>query len=158
MNPADQPSRIPTFQKGSVLLEGLISILIFSFGILGIAGLQGTSINNSRDAKFRNEAAFLANQVSGYVWTDRNNGGPNNIAAYGFNAGVATCVAGAGAPAAPVNLASWLADVAATLPQATADRQRIVVGAGNLVTITVCWRSPQDSTYHSHTVTTQING
>lgn len=158
MSHANHPSSNASFQKGSVLLEGLISILIFSFGILGIAGLQGTTINNSRDAKFRNDAAFLANQISGYVWTDRIIGNTNNVPAYSFNAGVATCAAGAAAPAAPANLVSWLADVAATLPQAAANRQRIVVGAGNLVTITVCWRSPQDSTYHSHTVTTQING
>ncbi|MEK6664246.1 MAG: type IV pilus modification protein PilV [Pseudomonadota bacterium] len=158
MSHVTHPCRTATSQQGSVLLEGLISILIFSFGILAIAGLQGTTINTSRDAKFRNDAAFLANQMSGYVWTDRNNGGTNNIAAYGFNAGAATCAAGAAAPGAPANLVSWLADVAATLPQATANRQRIVVGANNLVTITVCWRSPQDATYHSHTVTTQING
>lgn len=148
-----QPSRTAASQRGSVLLEGMISILIFSFGILAIAGLQGSAINNSRDAKFRNDAAFLANQISAYMWADR-----NNLAAYGFNPGAATCAAGAAAPGTPANLVNWLTDVGATLPQATANRQRIVVGAGNLVTITVCWQSPQDAAYRSHTVTTQING
>ena len=34
-------------QKGIVLLEALIAILIFSFGILAIAGLQGAMVKNT---------------------------------------------------------------------------------------------------------------
>ena len=150
-----RPIRTTASQRGSILLEGMISILIFSFGILAIASLQGSAINNSRDAKFRNDAAFLANQISAYMWADR-----NNLAAYNFNADADICAAGDAAPIAPTNLVSWLADVNATLPQAIANRQSVSVdvGAGNLVVITVCWQSPQDATYRNHTVTTQING
>lgn len=152
MSPHNLSSHCTISQQGSVLLESLFAILIFSFGILAIAALQGTAINNSRDAKFRNDAAFLANQASGYLWADR-----NNIAAYSLNPSAAPCTGG-GTPTAPANLVNWLADVRAALPEASADKQRIVIGAGNLVTITVCWKSPQDVKYHSHSVTTQING
>jgi type IV pilus assembly protein PilV len=44
-----------------MLLEALIAILIFSFGILGLVGLQANAINLSTDAKYRADAALLAN-------------------------------------------------------------------------------------------------
>jgi type IV pilus assembly protein PilV len=49
-------------QNGAVLLEALISILIFSVGILGLMGLQAASVRNSNDARLRADAVFLANQ------------------------------------------------------------------------------------------------
>lgn len=56
-----------------MLLEALIAILIFSFGILAIVGLQAASIKNGSDAKFRTDASFLANELIGQMWADRAN-------------------------------------------------------------------------------------
>ena len=55
-------------QRGSMLLEALISILIFSIGILSIVGLQASSINMSSDAQYRSEASLLANQYVSSIW------------------------------------------------------------------------------------------
>lgn len=52
-------------QSGVMLLEALIAILIFSFGVLGIVGMQATAINTVQDAKFRSDAALLANELIG---------------------------------------------------------------------------------------------
>jgi type IV pilus assembly protein PilV len=52
-------------QKGSVLLEALIAILIFSFGILAIAGLQGAMMKNTADATYRAEASYVVQQYLG---------------------------------------------------------------------------------------------
>lgn len=60
-------------QKGMMLLEGLIAILIFSLGILAIVGVQSASIRHVTDAKYRVDASFLANQVVGQMWTNREN-------------------------------------------------------------------------------------
>lgn len=60
-------------QKGSMLLEALIAVLVFSFGILGIVGLQAVSIKNISEAKYRTDAAFLANELIGQMWVDRTN-------------------------------------------------------------------------------------
>lgn len=60
-------------QRGIVLLEGMIAILIFSFGILAIVGLQAASIRHTTDAKYRVDASFLANQSIGMMWADRTN-------------------------------------------------------------------------------------
>jgi type IV pilus assembly protein PilV len=59
----------PLQQQGSVLLEVMIAILIFSFGLLAIMGLQAASIVNLSEAKYRNEASFYANRLIGDMWT-----------------------------------------------------------------------------------------
>lgn len=56
---------LKTTQGGSVLLEAMISILIFSFGVLGIVGLQTALISSASEAKYRNEAGFFANRLLG---------------------------------------------------------------------------------------------
>jgi type IV pilus assembly protein PilV len=61
---------LPRKQQGSMLLEALISILIFSIGILAIIGLQASSIKMSSDAKYRSDASMLANQLISLMWTD----------------------------------------------------------------------------------------
>jgi type IV pilus assembly protein PilV len=142
------------YQSGIVLLEGLIAILIFSIGILAIVGLQAASINNSRDAKFRVDASFLANQIIGQMWADR-----SNLSAYSHFATAAGCAAaGSAASTSFTPMNNWLADVTGNLPSATSSYQSINIGTNNLVTVTVCWKAPQDASYHSHTVTAQING
>jgi type IV pilus assembly protein PilV len=57
-------------QTGSVLLEAMIAILIFSFGILAISGLQGVMIKNTTDAQFRSEASYIAQQQIGKMWAN----------------------------------------------------------------------------------------
>lgn len=58
----------PKKQHGSMLLEALISVVIFSMGILAIIGLQAASVRASTDAKYRTEASFLANELVGKMW------------------------------------------------------------------------------------------
>lgn len=67
----------PKLQQGVVLLEALIAILIFSFGILALAGLQGAMIKHTTNANYRSEASHLAQQKLGLMWSD-----PNNLANY----------------------------------------------------------------------------
>jgi type IV pilus assembly protein PilV len=78
MNRYSSPTRsAQKSQKGAVLLEALIAILIFSMGILAIAGLQATMVKNTSDAKYRSDAAFIAQQALGRMWAD-----PGNLAFY----------------------------------------------------------------------------
>lgn len=55
-------------QHGVALIEALISILIFSFGVLGLIGLEARAINFSVDAEDRNRAALLASEVASNMW------------------------------------------------------------------------------------------
>lgn len=58
-------------QKGMALIEVLVSILIFSVGILGLIGLQSRAIQLSGDAEDRNRAALLANELISEMWLRR---------------------------------------------------------------------------------------
>ncbi|MDM0033580.1 type IV pilus modification protein PilV [Variovorax sp. J22P271] len=55
-------------QAGVALLEVLVAILLFSFGILGLIGLQARAISYSTDAEDRNRAAMLANEIATTMW------------------------------------------------------------------------------------------
>jgi type IV pilus assembly protein PilV len=131
-------------QGGVALLEALVGILIFSVGILALMGLQAQSIRNTVEAKYRNEAAYLANRIVGQMWVDR-----TNIAAYDTDGG------------ANLNMIAWRNQVAATLPgivAAGANSPTIDVAA-NQVTVTVFWRMPgADSAVRQLQVVAQING
>lgn len=64
-------------QKGSVLLEALIAVLIFSLGILALVGLQAAMIKNTGAAKYRADASYIAQKRIGEMWAD-----PSNLASY----------------------------------------------------------------------------
>jgi len=55
-------------QRGSFLLEAMISLLIIGFGVLGSIGLLARSMQTIDDAKFRGEAAYLASSLVGQMW------------------------------------------------------------------------------------------
>lgn len=66
-------------QKGSILLEALIAVVIFSFGILAISGLQAAMMKNTTDATYRAEAAYVVQQYLGQMM----------VKPYGFGQGMA---------------------------------------------------------------------
>lgn len=51
-------------QLGATMLEVLVSILIFSFGILGLVGMQARATQYSIDAEDRNRAALFADDLA----------------------------------------------------------------------------------------------
>lgn len=50
--------------RGGTLLEVLVSVLIFSFGILGLVAMQARATQYSIDAEDRNRAALLADDLA----------------------------------------------------------------------------------------------
>ena len=58
------------YQAGAILLEALIAILIFSFGILAITGLQGAMVKNTTDSNYRAEASYVVQQQVGRMWAN----------------------------------------------------------------------------------------
>lgn len=57
-------------QRGVVLLEAMIAILIFSLGVLALVGLQAAMIKNTADSKFRADASYIAQKRIGEMWSD----------------------------------------------------------------------------------------
>src|SRR5579871_4502097 len=68
MNVPMQGSVGPGGQQGIALMEALIAIVIFSFGLLGLIGLESKAINFSVDAEDRNRAAVFANDIASNMW------------------------------------------------------------------------------------------
>lgn len=148
-------------QRGSALLEALIAILIFSMGIIALMGLQAASIKNSIDAKYRADAAYLTNQIIGQMWVDR-----SNLDSYKHYPTVGTVCAPGGAASTNANVTSWLNQFTTStsssyLPGATSAKQQISVTTPftntKQVTVTICWKGPQESNYHNFVATAQIN-
>lgn len=71
-------NKITNKQTGAMLLEVLISILIFSFGLLGLVGLQAVSSQNSVNSQDRTTAANLANELVADMWL-KNSSTPSKV-------------------------------------------------------------------------------
>lgn len=55
-------------QRGVLLLEVLIALLIFALGVLGLVGLQASATKQSGQTKYRADATLLANDLIGQMW------------------------------------------------------------------------------------------
>lgn len=60
-------------QRGVLLLEVLIALLIFSLGVLGLVGLQASAAKQSGQTKYRADATLLANDLVGQMRLTSNN-------------------------------------------------------------------------------------
>lgn len=58
-------------QSGMSLIEVLISMLIFSFAILGLVGFQANAVKISFGAEDRTRAALMANEIIATMWTQK---------------------------------------------------------------------------------------
>lgn len=124
--------QIQRSQAGAGLIEVLVSILIFSFGILGMVALYARGTQLSVDAEDRNRAALLANEIATQMWTMQS------------------------ANLAPAAIAAWQARVADAqaggLPQGAGN----VVVNGNVADITITWRPPSRAASDASRLTTQV--
>jgi type IV pilus assembly protein PilV len=63
-----QARRTAARERGFTLIEVLVSLLVFSVGILGMAGFQALSTRNSVEASERTRAALMANELVAAMW------------------------------------------------------------------------------------------
>ncbi|SEM24594.1 type IV pilus assembly protein PilV [Luteibacter sp. UNCMF331Sha3.1] len=133
--------------RGFVLLDALIAALIFSFGILGIVALQASATKLGGDAKYRTDAALLADRLIADMW-----GAVPTAIATDFATG------GTAYNAWKDNLVDCAKAKVTTncLPGVTDNPPTVVVGANNLVTITVKWKGPADVDPHQYITISQI--
>lgn len=106
-------------QHGFTLIEILVALLIFSFGLLGFVGLQARAIQFSVGAEDSNRAALLANDMAATMVLK--------------NTVDTTALA--------TDIAAWQARAAsatAGLPNGTASASN----TGNVATLTLTWRAP----------------
>lgn len=126
---------IPHKQRGGTLVEALVSVLLFMFGILGLIGLQGRMGSAATDAQLRGEATNLADQLISQMWLDQ-----ANISQY-------TVASGSCSTSSNAYCSDWLNMVKKTLPAGTAT----VTVAGNAVQVEVSWKVASSSTHRVQT-------
>ena len=76
-------------ESGYLLIEVLVSILLFSLGLLGLVGIQANSIRALTEARLRSDAVLAANELVGRMWVDR-----TNLSSYAGTTTVATLPGG----------------------------------------------------------------
>ncbi|WP_372527570.1 pilus assembly protein PilV [Piscinibacter sp.] len=120
---------------GFVLIEALVALLIFAFGVLGLVGLQVAMTKAQTSSKFRADAAFLASELIGTMWTDVPH--IDSYASTGCSA-YARCN-------------SWTTKVASVLPSGTS----AVTVVSGVVTISITWAQSGEAT-NKYTTTLAI--
>lgn len=117
-------------QSGIVLLEALIAILIFSFGVLGIVGLQSAMIKGTSQAKYRADASYIAQRRISMMWAN-----PTNLNASTYN---------------ETNT------LVSELPAGQRTTAVTMDGNDANVTVTVSWTAPGEDT-HSYSANANIS-
>lgn len=132
-----------------MLLEVLIGMLLFLIGIVGIVSLQAASAKHTTDAKYRTEAAYLANAIIGRMWSDT-----SSLSSYALPPATAvTCPAASGA----TERDKWVCEVGTILPNTTGANAPTIVINGPTVTVTVQWQKDVADPVHNHVITTDIS-
>jgi type IV pilus assembly protein PilV len=131
--------------SGASLIEVMISIFIFSIGILALVGVQATSLRAVTDARFRSDAALLANELitearlsnRASIKLDFDSRSPS-----------------------PVRYQAWHARMVTNnkLPGVAANPPVVAVSNVNEMTVTIRWQSPTDTVVRQHVVMTQFAG
>ena len=110
-------------RRGFTLLEVLIALLVFSLGLLGLAGLMVVSVKTNQSAYLRTQASFLAQGMA-----DRMRANLGQINEYNGDydastAGSEACASTACDPAALVerDKAVWSTQLVQMLPSPTAN-------------------------------------
>jgi len=150
-------------QKGVMLIEALIAILIFSIGILAVVGMQSIAIKNVTESRSRSEASFLANELLAQMWIDQNinpvtQANTSNVTVGNYNY--------AGTGSVPARIAAWVTRVQGKLPGSTQPgvKPKVTItnpsASGATVKIELFWQNPEEATLglppHSHVLMASI--
>ncbi|MGZ8814917.1 MAG: type IV pilus modification PilV family protein [Mycobacterium sp.] len=122
-------------QAGMSLVEVLVATVIFVVGILGLLSANATALSVFSDARFRVDAALLADRLISEAWVDR-----ANVAAYAYAGGNVTAH----------RISPWLTDVQRLLPGSDA----IVQVVGTSLRVTVSWQTPNGERHQHSAVAT----
>lgn len=101
-------SRKTLGQRGISMVEVLVTMVVISFGLLGVAGLLATGLRNNQSSEWRTQASILAYDITERMRANR------QAALDGFYA-TATSASGVAA----TDKTDWSALLAAKLPSGT---------------------------------------
>lgn len=130
--------------SGFTLVEVLVSVMILSVGLLGLAGLQAFGVKASGSGYYYTQAIALANNMA-----DRMRANPNGISGGGYNNKSAkpsgsNCYDSGGtcssaAAVANADLIEWYTELANRLPAGNGAIVGVGAATSSVFTIRVMW-------------------
>lgn len=169
------------------LIEAMVAVLVFAVGVLAMIGMQALAVKTASDAKYRADAAYLANQLIGVMWAEDRSA----LTTYRFNcANTAGCApatnptpgangttgcstSNIGALSSPQAVKDWLTQYCAMLPGADLSATTVSVVTVNpalgtslqtaptyIVAVAIYWQLPADkatNTWHNYVTAAQIS-
>ncbi|MDX1654707.1 MAG: type IV pilus modification protein PilV [Candidatus Competibacteraceae bacterium] len=122
-------------EGGTSLLEVLITVMLLSIGLLGIAGVHSTGLKNVANANLRTQTSLLA-----YDILDRMRANRSAAQAGDYNIAIGTAAPGDPSTIVQQDLAHWKDGLARTLPRGDG----AVEVAGEVATVTLQWTERED--------------
>lgn len=124
------PYETGSLQRGFSMIEVLIAVLVLSIGLIGLASLQGVSLQFNNSAYLRSQATNLAYDMADRVRANR-------AAALNFQYNLAVAAATPAPGALPdTDLNEWRTALQNSLPAGTGE---VEVRPDNTLAIVVCW-------------------
>lgn len=130
-------------QQGSALIEGLLAIVVFSIGLIGMLMLLSAAMIESGNARYRSEASLLASDLVGRMWS-----GDRSLASLRSRF----------VDNNSDEFLQWQRRVQSALPGAlvTANQPVVTISDDRDVTITLGWQLPGERDAHQLVVATRI--
>jgi type IV pilus assembly protein PilV len=131
-------------QKGFSLIEVLVTMVIISFGLLGIAGVIVNSMKNNQSSYARTQASVLANDIIDRMRANRTSA-EASPSPYTFN-NLLTTATIPGSGVVFNDLTEWSQSLVASMPSASGRGSIAIDATTKMVTVTVQWDDSRAST------------
>jgi len=127
---------------GSALIESLISLLVFSIGLLSLLALLSATLKESDNARYRSEASLLASDLVSRMWS-----GERSLTALQQRFDPQSN-----------EYQLWLQRVQSVLPgiSATRNTPQLLIDDQRQITLTMFWQAPSDLERHQLVMVTRL--
>ena len=119
-------------QRGFSMIEVLIVLVLFSFGLLGMVGLQARATQSSVSAEDNNRAALLASELAAQMWASNTVSLP------------------------PATVTAWNTRVADATDVGLPNGAGTVAVTANVARITITWRPPHQAAGDTRRYVTEV--
>lgn len=138
-------------QNGFSLIEVLVTLVIISLGLLGIAGVIVNGLKNNQSSYARTQASVLANDIIDRMRANRTTA---ETSPYAYNLALGASPTGSGVVLN--DLTQWRASLASAMPSGTGS---VTMADATKVTIVVQWddsRASSDAPTNRAATTTTV--
>lgn len=136
-----QPQRYQHTQSGMSLIEVLVSVLILSIGLLGIAAMQSLALRNGQSSLERGQAVVQSYSILDAIRADRDNAVSYNTNGMRCTTVAAPAGSNTGQVAANSQLNNWVNSIKVAMGNAsdTSTCGQVRCTADAVCTVTVQW-------------------